>query len=128
MSLYSKLQERAAQGKPVRIGLIGAGKFGSMYLAQVPRTPGVHLAGIADLSPPGARANLERVGWKPAVFSAPTLDAALKHHTTHLGDDWRKLVAHPEVDIIIEATGNPPAAVEHALAAVAAHEGHGVRR
>jgi predicted homoserine dehydrogenase-like protein len=58
MSLYSKLQQRAAQGKPVRIGLIGAGKFGSMYLAQIPRTPGVHLAGIADLSPSRARANL----------------------------------------------------------------------
>ena len=46
----------------MRVGLIGAGKFGSMYLAQIPRTPGVHLAGIADLSPDGARANLARVG------------------------------------------------------------------
>ena len=53
MNLYAKLQQRAAQGKPVRVGLIGAGKFGSMYLAQVPRTPGVHLVGIADLNPAG---------------------------------------------------------------------------
>ena len=51
MSLYSQLQRRAAENKPIRVGLIGAGKFGSMYLAQVPRTPGVHLVGIADLSP-----------------------------------------------------------------------------
>jgi predicted homoserine dehydrogenase-like protein len=65
MSLHSKLQQRAAQGKPVRVGLIGAGKFGSMYLAQIPRTPGVHLVGIADLSPGGARSNLARVGWEP---------------------------------------------------------------
>src|SRR3954467_402571 len=115
MNLYAKLQQR--QENPLRIGLIGAGKFAAMYLAQVPRTPGIHLVGIADLSPANAKANLERVGWKPAVFSAPTLDAALKHHTTHLGDDWRKLVSHPEIDIIIEATGNPIAAVEHALAA-----------
>ena len=43
MNLYTKLQQRAADKKPIRIGLIGAGKFGSMYLAQVPRTPGVHL-------------------------------------------------------------------------------------
>src|SRR5258707_10947129 len=64
MSLHTKLQQRAAEGRPIRVGLIGAGKFGSMYLAQVPRTPGVHLAGIADLSPDGARANLARVGWK----------------------------------------------------------------
>ena len=39
MNLYAKLQERAAQGKPLRLGLIGAGKFGAMYLAQVPKTP-----------------------------------------------------------------------------------------
>ena len=51
MNLYAKLQERAAQGKPLRLGLIGAGKFGAMYLAQVPKTPGVHLVGIADLVP-----------------------------------------------------------------------------
>ena len=51
MSLYRKLEQRAADEKPIRIGLVGAGKFGSMYLAQVPRTPGVHLAGIADISP-----------------------------------------------------------------------------
>ncbi|MFI4928102.1 MAG: flagellar biosynthesis protein FlgA, partial [Burkholderiales bacterium] len=48
MSLHAQLQQRAAEGKPIRVGLIGAGKFGSMYLAQVPRTPGVHLVGIAD--------------------------------------------------------------------------------
>jgi len=65
MNLYAKLTERAAAGKPLRVGLIGAGKFGAMYLAQIPKTPGVHLAGIADLSPANARANLERVGWKP---------------------------------------------------------------
>ena len=117
MNLYAKLLERESRGKPLRVGLIGAGKFAAMYLAQVPRTPGIHLVGIADLSPANAKANLERVGWKPAVFAAPTLAAALKQHTTHLGDDWRALVSHPEIDIIIEATGNPLAAVEHALAA-----------
>src|ERR671931_2033140 len=115
MNLYAKLQERKEH--PLRLGVIGAGKFAAMYLAQVPKTPGIHLVGIADLSPANAKANLERVGWKPAVFSAPTLDAALKYHTTHLGDDWQALVAHPDIDIVIEATGNPLAAVEHALAA-----------
>src|SRR5438477_4947663 len=115
MNLYAKLKER--KDHPLRLGLIGAGKFAAMYLAQVPRTPGIHLVGIADLAPGNAKANLERVGWKPAVFSAPTLDAALKYHSTHLGEDWQALVSHPDVDIIIEATGNPIAAVEHALAA-----------
>jgi predicted homoserine dehydrogenase-like protein len=90
-----------------------------MYLAQVTRTPGVHLAGIADLAPAGARANLERVGWKAEQFGAASLDEALAKGNTHLGDDWEALVSHPKIDIIVESTGNPPAAVEHCLAAFA---------
>ena len=51
MSLHQQLLRRAAEQRPIRVGLIGAGKFGSMYLAQIPRTPGVQLVAIADLSP-----------------------------------------------------------------------------
>jgi predicted homoserine dehydrogenase-like protein len=118
MNLYAKLKERGAQGKPLRVGLIGAGKFGAMYLAQVPNTPGVHLAGVADLSPGNARTNLERVGWKPETFGARSLDAALAQGLTHVGEDWQALVAHPAIEIVVEATGNPIAAVTHALAAI----------
>jgi len=119
MNLHRLLCEREAKGQPLRVGLIGAGKFAAMYIAQVPKTPGVHLAGIADLAPDNARANLARVGWKPEAYGARSLDAALKERSTHLSEDWRSLVAHPGIDIIVEATGNPPAAVEHALAAFA---------
>ncbi len=119
MNLYSKLQSRAADGRPVRVGLIGAGKFGSMYLAQVPRTPGVHLAGIADLSPDAARTNLARVGWEPERTRATSLDEALKTGATHVGDDWKALVRHPAIDVIVECTGNPIAAVDHCLEAFA---------
>jgi len=100
MNLYAKLHQR--KDNPLRIGLIGAGKFAAMYLAQVPKTPGVELVGIADLSPANARENLKRVGWDPDRLPP-------------ISEDWQKLVANPKVDIIIEATGNPPAAVEHAL-------------
>jgi predicted homoserine dehydrogenase-like protein len=117
MNLYAKLRERDAQGKPLRVGLVGAGKFGAMYLAQVPKTPGLHLAGIADLSPANARANLQRVGWNPERHAAASLDAAFSSGLTHVGDDWQALIAHPLIDIVVEATGNPIAAVEHALAA-----------
>ncbi len=115
MNLYAKLKQR--EQNPLRIGVIGAGKFGAMYIAQVPRTPGVHLVGIADLSPDNARENLKRAGWNTEAYSAASLDKALKSGQTHLSDNWQALVAHPGVDIIIESTGNPLAAVEHALAA-----------
>ncbi|HRH89914.1 MAG TPA: Gfo/Idh/MocA family oxidoreductase, partial [Rubrivivax sp.] len=119
MSLFAKLQQRAAEARPIRVALIGAGKFGSMYLAQVPRTPGVHLLGIADLAPDAARANLARVGWEPQRTRAASLADALKHGSTHIGEDWRALVSHPAVDVVVECTGHPVAAVEHCLAAFA---------
>jgi predicted homoserine dehydrogenase-like protein len=75
----------------------------------------VHVAGIADLSPVGARANLGRVGWNAESYAAGSLDAAFKERRTHLSEDWQALVSHPLIDIVIEATGNPVAAVSHAL-------------
>jgi predicted homoserine dehydrogenase-like protein len=119
MNLHAKLRQREAQGRPVRVGLIGAGKFGSMYLAQIPRTPGVHLAAIADLSPDAARANLARVGWAAERCAASSIDAALATGTTHIGEDWQALVRHPALDVIVECTGHPIAAVDHCLEAFA---------
>jgi predicted homoserine dehydrogenase-like protein len=123
MNLHRKLQQRAAENRPVRIGLIGAGKFGSMYLAQIPRTPGVHLVGIADLSPANARVNLARVGWADERLQAKSLDEAVKQGTTHVGDDWKALVSHPAIDVIVECTGSPLHAVDHILEAYA-HRKH----
>ena len=117
MNLYAKLLQRQADGKPVRIGLIGAGKFGSMYLAQVPKTPGVHLVGIADLSPANAKANLARVGWKPEQSTASSFEDAIAKGNTFVTDNWEALVKHPDIEIIVECTGNPVAAVDHILAA-----------
>ena len=115
MNLYSKLKQRQAEGRPIRVALIGAGKFGSMYLAQVPKTPGLHLVGIADLSPSRAMDNLQRVGWPKERFSAPSLEVALAQGTTHIGEDWQAIVSHPAIDVVVECTGHPIAAVDHCL-------------
>ena len=115
MNLYSKLRQRQAEGRPIRVALIGAGKFGSMYLAQVPKTPGLHLVGIADLSPSRAMDNLQRVGWSKERFSAPSLEVALAQGTTHIGEDWQAIVSHPAIDVVVKCTGHPIAAVDHCL-------------
>ncbi len=118
MNLFSKLQQRATQKNPIRVGLIGAGKFASMYLAQVPKTPGVHVVAIADINPSSAIKNLERIGWDENRYRASSIADALKSGRTWLTDNWTQVVSAGEVDIVIEATGNPPAAVEHILAAI----------
>src|SRR5260221_11485838 len=104
MNLYAKLQER--KDNPIRIGLIGAGKFATMYLAQVPKTPGIRLVGIADLAPDIARANFARVACPAELVKRTPISA-----------DWRRLVASPDVAIAIEGPGNPTAPAEHARAA-----------
>ena len=110
MNLHALLQDRVAAGKPVRAGLIGAGKFGSMFLAQVAKTPGLEVAAIADIDPERARAACRAVGWDDDLIAA-----------TKFLESGAELLADPAVEVAIEATGHPAAGVEHAL--TAAREG-----
>jgi predicted homoserine dehydrogenase-like protein len=107
MNLYRLLQARAANGRPVRVGLIGAGKFGSMFLSQVPTTPGLEVAAIADLSPDRAREACRRVGWTEERIAA-----------TRFVDDPAAMIAFPEVEVVVEATGHAPAGIAHARRAI----------
>jgi predicted homoserine dehydrogenase-like protein len=116
MNLHRLLLERHALRKPLRIALIGAGKFGSMFLAQVRDTPGMHLVALVDLAPERARAALARTGWPAERFNAQSCADAFAHGTTHVTDDAQRAIAASETEIVIEATGDPAAGVVHALA------------
>jgi predicted homoserine dehydrogenase-like protein len=109
MYLHADLLARAAEGRPVRAALIGAGKFGSMFLSQVPTTPGLEVAVIADLRPDAARAACRGVGWDEGRIAA-----------TAFTDDAGAAIGRDDVDVVIEATGHPRAGVAHARAAFAA--------
>ncbi|HUB49500.1 MAG TPA: Gfo/Idh/MocA family oxidoreductase [Acetobacteraceae bacterium] len=108
MNLHRLLQQRVADGRPVRVGLIGAGKFGSMFLSQVPTTPGIEVAAIADLAPDRAREACRRVGWE---------DARIK--TTRFTDDAMAMMVAGDIDVVVEATGHAPAGIAHARRAIA---------
>jgi predicted homoserine dehydrogenase-like protein len=120
MSLSRMLQERAAAERPIRIGQIGAGKFGTMFLAQVRLTPGMHLTGLADLMPARAKQRLAQVGWPPEQFAAGSLGDALKTGATFVTDDARAVIENPDIDVVIEATGDPATGIELCLAAIRA--------
>ena len=119
MNLHRMLQQRAAAGKPLRVALIGAGKFGSMYLAQAKHTPGIHMVAIADLVPERARASLARTGWPATKYAARSLAEAGRSGTTCVTDDAFAVIAAAEVEIVIDATGHPAAGIRHALACCA---------
>jgi predicted homoserine dehydrogenase-like protein len=109
MNLAALMERRLNETGPVRVGLIGAGKFGSMFLAQVPTTRGLEVTAIADLDPDRARAACRSVGWGDPLIG----DVSYLESGAALG-------ARDDVDVVIEATGNPIAGVDHALAAIAA--------
>ncbi len=114
MNLYAMLQRRAAEGRPVCVGLIGAGKFGSMFLAQARHTPGLHVMGIADLAPDGVQQRLAGIGWPAEAYAAGSLDEARKSGGTHMTDDAEALIRADGLDVVIEATGDPRAGLRHA--------------
>jgi predicted homoserine dehydrogenase-like protein len=116
MNLHRLLQQRASDGKPLRVALIGAGKFGSMFLAQARRTPGIHVVAVADLDPVRARESLDRTGWEKEQYSARSLDEAGKRGTTCVTQDSAAVIASGAVEIAIDATGSPAAGIRHALA------------
>lgn len=117
MNLSTLLGRRAEAGNPVRVGLIGAGKFGSMFLSQARRTPGIHILGIADLSPDRAREALARVGWPEEQFGATDFDQARRTGATCIVDDAAALIAAGGLDVVIDATGSPAAGIRHATLA-----------
>lgn len=117
MNLFRLLQVRHEARKPVRVGLIGAGKFGSMFLSQARRTPGLHLIGVADLSVEAARRALKATGWPEEQTDADTFTDALTTGKTCVSDDAQALIWAENLDVVIDATGDPAAGIRHVLAA-----------
>ena len=99
ISLHALLRARAAT--PIRVGIIGCGKFGSMFLAQARRTPGLHVLGVADRDVAKARKALSQVGWPDASYAARSVDAAAASGTTCVTDDADALIRAPCVDMLI---------------------------
>ena len=116
MNLHALLMKHHRERGPLRVGLIGAGKFGSMYLAQARDTEGIHIAAIADLVPARVLDALRRTGWKEGQGAVASLPDALAKGTTFMTDDAFGMIASPGLDVIIDATGSPSAGIAHVLA------------
>jgi predicted homoserine dehydrogenase-like protein len=91
------LSQLAHRPKALRVGVIGAGKFATMFTTQARHLEGLELAWVADL-------DLERA--RAAAGGAT------------IGTDATELIAREGADVVIEATGSPRAGARHALAAL----------
>ncbi|MBS8261103.1 flagellar biosynthesis protein FlgA [Roseibium polysiphoniae] len=117
MNLSRMLGQRAEDGRPVRVGLIGGGKFGSMYLTQARLTKGIQILGIADLDPQRLRTTLKRAGWPEEQSDTSSFAAAYQSGRTYITDSADDLIAADGLDVLIDATGDPAAGIRHCLAA-----------
>ena len=85
MNLHAMLLKREAAGRPVTVGVIGAGKFGTMFLAQARTTRGMHVVAVAD---PWARqetAAHRRLGGRRDLRSIARRRMQGEAHACHAG-------------------------------------------
>ena len=120
MNLYDSLRAKEAVGRPVRIGVIGAGKFASMFLAQARVTPGLHIVSVCDLDLERARETLGRAGWPEEQTNAVSFAEAVEKGSTYLTEDAEALIAADGVEVVVDSTGDPIAGIRHALSCFAA--------
>ncbi|WOQ68619.1 Gfo/Idh/MocA family oxidoreductase [Microbacterium limosum] len=118
MNLYSLMQRRAEEAGPIRVGVIGAGKFASMFLTQAVNLPSLHVVAVADINVPKAMDALKRTGWPAERYAATSLQQALSSGGTHVTDSADSLLELPEIEVILEITGNPIIGTYHALRAI----------
>lgn len=116
MNLHHLLCERQAAGTPIRVGLIGAGRYGNMYLAQARNIPGVHVVAVADINVERARNAFALADWPSDALAASLADAERDGTTVIL--DSADALFDSGIDVIVEATGNPIVGVSHALRAI----------
>ena len=117
-SLLQELAARAEAGRPLRVGVIGAGKFATMFFSQARRLPGLHLVGVVDLDRDKAVQAFQRAEWPAEQFAAGGVQEALRKGSTWLSEDSEALLSAEGMEVIVEATGDPVAGIAHALRAI----------
>lgn len=89
-----------------------------MFLAQAKRTPGMHVAAVADLDPARARQALATAGWSPEQSAAASVTAAIGSGATHITENAFGIIGAEGIDVVVEATGDPAAGIRHALCCI----------
>ena len=123
LSLLEALAQREESGRPVHIGLIGSGQMGTDILVQVDQMQGIRVVGVADSQPDRVVASValtDQAGLVRQITTAAELSQAIA--AGHIGATKQlDLICNaPEIDVIIDATGNPTAGARVAMATIAA--------
>lgn len=118
MNLYALLKNRTKESGPIRIGVIGAGKFASMFFTQAVNMPEFHIVAVADLDTSRAKDALMRTGWDMSRITTSSVQQAAVSGLTAVTDDSKELLENDQIEVVLEITGNPVAGVRHAISAI----------
>lgn len=114
------LQEREATGRPIRVGMVGAGATGRAIALQLGTpVPGIRLMGIANRTPAHAERALQEAGLKAWCVTGSALEAksAIARGIPVLTGTPSALTACGNIDVIVEVTGTIEAAAHVVLEA-----------
>ncbi len=113
MSVDKALTEREAAGRPIRVGIVGAGGAARAIALQLGTpVPGIRLVALANRTPANGERALREAGmaeWQ-RVDSARQAEAEIARGRTVLTEDPLALTRCENIDLVLEATGT----VEHA--------------
>jgi predicted homoserine dehydrogenase-like protein len=123
-SVAEGLDRRHRQGKPVRVGLIGAGQMGTDIIVQTDLMSGIEVVAAADAIPENvfaARRIAGNGGRAPEMADDPAaVERVIARGRLAVCKSYRDVCAAGSVDVIIDATGNPNVGAQVALATIAA--------
>lgn len=115
------LEERAASGNPVRVGLVGAGYMGRGIALQILNSmPGMSLVAIANRTVAKAERAYREAGAESIerIDSARQLESAMERGEFAVTDDPAILCEADGIDAVIEATGDVEFGARVALGAI----------
>ncbi|MGE0237139.1 MAG: NAD(P)H-dependent oxidoreductase [Parvibaculaceae bacterium] len=122
-SLAADLARRLdAEGRPIRVGLIGSGEMGTDIVTQCDQMAGITVAAIAEIDIDAAKRALAIAGRAPASYvvadGKARFDEALRRGRTAVTEDARALCTNDVIDVVIDATGRPAVGAEIGLVAM----------
>ena len=121
--LYDRLNQLEENDKPINVGIIGAGTFGTQIIARICHMNGMRVASAADLFVDRAVAALQLGGTSTDVIvsceTSSAINDAIRRREFAVTGDPAALI-ESEVDVVVEATGNAEAGTKHAFDAIAA--------
>lgn len=111
MNVYSKLLELQECNETIKVGVVGAGQMGYGMICQIASIPGMAVTAVSDIK-------LENAHSAAIAYN----DYATFENEVFVTTNYKDLVEHPDVEVIVDATGVPEVGAKIAMATLIARK------